>query len=168
LTTDAHPWAVYVADCDLGRGLFAGRDFAVGDEILRFSGPVISLCEAIAKGAEQANPLQVGPFEYIDLEPPGVFINHSCDPNAGIIADRVLVALRSISAGEEVRYNYSTTMWEGIWTMPCQCKSASCRGAVTDFPQLAADLRTRYLSLGVVQRFIVIRLGRQADANEGA
>jgi SET domain-containing protein len=153
---------VYVANSNIGRGLFAARDLSPGEVALRFTGPVISLAEALAKGEEQANPLQVGPFEYIDLEPPGVFINHSCHPNAGIRDDVVLVALRSIAKGEEVRFDYSTSMWEDCWTLGCRCGEANCRGMVGDFPSLRARLQRRYLSLGVVQRFIVSRLRREA------
>ena len=140
------------------------RPFASGQPILRFTGPRIGLAQAVAKGDTSGNPLQVGLAEYIDLEPPGVFINHSCDPNAGVADDAVVVALRPIAAGEEVRFDYSTSMWEGLWTMPCRCGAAGCRGVVTDFPLLAVELRTRYLSLGVVQRFIVSRLGCSPDA----
>jgi hypothetical protein len=152
---------VYVADCDHGRGLFVSRDVAPGEVILRFTGPVIGLAEALAKGEDQANPLQVGPREYIDLEPPGVFINHSCDPNAGVRDDVVLVALRAIPAGKEVRFDYSTSMWEEKWTMVCQCGSPDCRGLVRDFPLLAGEVRARYLSLGVVQRFIITGLAQE-------
>lgn len=149
---------VYVAQCALGRGLFAGQDFAPGDEIIRFSGPLITLAEALAKGDEQGNPLQVGDELYLDIEPPGMLANHSCEPNAGIIKDRVLIALRPILAGEEVRYDYSTTMWEGIWTMRCSCGASQCRGVIGDFPELPAELRAKYLRQRVVQGFILHRL----------
>jgi SET domain-containing protein len=149
--------AVYVGSSDIGRGLFAARDLSPGEAALRFTGPVISLAEALVMGEQQANPLQVGPLEYIDLEPPGVFINHSCRPNAGIRDDVVLVALRPIAGGEEVRFDYSTSMWEEHWTMACRCGAANCRGVIGDFPDLPCEARRRYLSLGVVQRFIANR-----------
>jgi len=159
---------VFVAQCDLGRGLFAGRAFATGEAILRFEGPVITLADAIAKGDDQSNPLQIGDTLYLDIQPPGVFANHSCDPNTGITDDRVLVALRPIAVGEELRYDYSTTMWEGIWTMQCRCGSPKCRGVIDDFPELPAELRAAYLRLGVVQGFIVRRLRAASPAEPGA
>ena len=155
---------VYIAPCDLGHGLFAVADIRAGESILRFDGERISLADAIAKGDTMANPLQVGPFEYVDLVAPGVFGNHSCDPNAGVKADRTLVALRDIRFGEEVRYDYSTTMWEEMWTMPCRCGAPNCRGVVEDFPLLPDAVRERYLRLGVVQRFIRERLGARNSA----
>jgi hypothetical protein len=157
--------SVFISQCDLGRGLFAGQDFAAGEVILKFTGPTISLADALAKEDEQSNALQIGDRLYIDLESPGVFGNHSCDPNAGIMEDRVLVALRLISRGEEIRYDYSTTMWEEMWTMPCQCGSSRCRSVVRDFPELPAEVRAEYLRLRVVQRFIVRRLRGGACPN---
>jgi hypothetical protein len=150
--------AVYIAQCAHGRGLFVSNDLAAGDEILRFGGPLIPLSLVLARGEQQCNPLQVGEELYMDIGPPGVFANHSCNPNAGIVEDYILVALRTIQAGDEVFYDYSTTMWEGMWTMECRCGSTGCRGVVGDFPDLPADLRTEYLRRGVVQGFIRRRL----------
>ncbi len=161
MTAHAQLEPIFIADCELGRGLFAAQAFATNESILRFTGPLIGLAEAIAKGDTEGNPLQVGSADYIDLEAPGVFGNHSCEPNAGIRNDVVLVALRPIAVGEEIRYDYSTTMWEedvpGGWSMPCRCGSALCRGIVANFPTLPVELRARYLALGIVQRFIVER-----------
>lgn len=156
---------VYLANCDLGRGLFAAADVRAGETILTFRGPRISLAEALAKGDASGNPLQVADYEYIDLEPPGVFGNHSCDPNAGIVGDRVLIALRDIRFGEEVRFDYSACMWEEIWQLPCRCGSTNCRGIVDDFPRLPADVRDRYLGRGIVQSFIVERWRRNGVAS---
>jgi hypothetical protein len=157
--------SIYVAQCDVGRGVFAGKDFAAWEEILRFSGPSISFADTLAKGEDAANPLQVGDDEYLDIGAPGVLVNHSCAPNAGIIEDRVLVALRPIARGEEIRYDYSTTMWEDCWTMDCLCGSARCRGVVRDFPTLPAEIQAEYLRLGVVQGYIVRRLQAAAPTS---
>ena len=146
--------------------MFAGRHFAADEEILRFHGREISPKDKLAKGAVQGNPLQVGPETYIDIEPPGLFANHSCCPNAGIRADVVLIALRDILPGEEIRYDYSTTMWEGIWTMQCLCGSKRCRGLVGDFHLLATEIQSEYVRLGIVQRFIIDRLRNLATAGQ--
>jgi hypothetical protein len=153
---------IYIAFCDVGRGVFAATDIAEGDVILRFIGPRISLAEALAKGSLHCNPLQVENDQYIDLQEPGVLVNHSCDPNSGIVDDVVLVALRSIHRGEEVRCDYSTSMADGTWELVCQCKAAGCRGVVRDFEFLPPSVRTRYLGLGIVQSFIA-RQQRHAE-----
>lgn len=162
MSIEETPAQVFIADCELGRGVFAAKTFAEGETILRFTGQMIRFADTVAKGDAEANPLQVGPDAYMDLEAPGVLTNHSCEPNAGIRDDVVLVALKPVAAGEEIRYDYSTTMWEerGGWTMPCRCGAAACRGVVDQFPTLPADVQKRYLLLGIVQQFIVERLAR--------
>ena len=85
---------------------------------------------------------------------PDRYLNHSCDPNAGIVDNRRLVAIRAIAAGEEIRFDYSTTMAEDFWTLECRCGSPLCRGTVTDFRLLPSEVKQRYLELGVVQGFI--------------
>lgn len=119
MTIEETPAQVFIADCELGRGVFAAKAFAEGETILRFTGQMIRYPDTVAKGDAEANPLQVGRDTYIDLEVPGVIVNHSCEPNAGIHGDVVLVALRPISLGEEIRYDYSTTMWEAPPTGRC-------------------------------------------------
>ncbi|MDX8377717.1 MAG: SET domain-containing protein-lysine N-methyltransferase [Mariprofundales bacterium] len=146
---------IYVAKANIGSGLFAGRDFAKSEKILHFSGDIISLPEVIVKGDTQTNPLQIEDNEYIDLEAPGVFGNHSCDPNAGVSNDKILISLRPIKSGEEIVFDYSTTVLEDNWTMNCLCGSPKYRSIIGDFTDLPSSLQSIYLNLGIVQGFIV-------------
>jgi SET domain-containing protein len=136
-------------------GVFAAEDIASGELIFQLTGRVITLEEVLAKGSQQANPVQIGTHTYIDVESPGVFINHSCEPNSGIVGDVRLLALRNITAGEQICMDYSTTMSEDLWTMKCLCGSAKCRDIVRDFDHLPPELKARYLHLNIVQAFIV-------------
>ena len=147
--------AVYVKECALGHGVFAGRYFRKGELLFRFSGPIITLAAAIEKGEAEGNVLQIGPSTYIDLEPPGVFANHSCEPNAGVRDGVCGYALRHIAQDEEILYDYSTTISERRWTMRCKCGTPSCRGVIGDFHDLPLELQRRYLAMGIVQPFIV-------------
>ena len=147
--------AVYVKECALRRGVFAGRYFRKGELLFRFSGPIISLAAAIEKGENEGNVLQIGASTYIDLEPPGVFANHSCEPNAGVRDGVCGYALRHIAQDEEILYDYSTTISERRWTMHCRCGMPSCRGVIGDFHDLPLELQRRYLAVGIVQPFIV-------------
>ena len=125
---------------------------------MAMTGPEVTFEEAVAKGDEQCYTLQIGPGTYIDLGEPGRYANHSCDPNAGVEGTGPhglkLVAIRPIRRGEEVCFDYSTTMDEDHWTMPCRCGNPECRGIVADFKELPKALRQRYLALGIVQPFI--------------
>ncbi|HEY5705374.1 MAG TPA: SET domain-containing protein [Terrimicrobiaceae bacterium] len=149
---------IRVGDCRFGKGVFARSMIPKGEEILRFAGPLIGIEEAMAKGARQCDPLQIGPELYVDIGPPGVLVNHSCAPNAGIRDDVRLIAIRDIIAEEEVFYDYSTTMNEDHWTLACLCGSASCRRSVGDFKNLPLRTRRKYLRLGIVQTYLARQL----------
>src|SRR5260221_7885498 len=97
----------YIADCRVGRGLFAAEPIAAGTEILRFTGPVLSLNEVRAKGPAAANALQIGVDRYLYLDEPGRFVNHSCSPNAAVMRDTTLVAIYDIAGDEEICFDYS-------------------------------------------------------------
>ena len=56
------------------------------------------------------------------------WINHSCDPNAEILVDEmVLAAIRDISEGEEITLEYDRTEVGGE-RVECSCGSENCRG----------------------------------------
>ena len=147
----------YINKCKFGRGLFAKKDIKKGEEVLRFTGPIIDFKQAVAKGANKGDPLQIGNNLYINLEEPGRFVNHSCNPNAGIQNDVVLVALEDIRKGEEVYFDYSTTMDEDDWVMECGCGNANCRKIIKDFKYLPFQVKQKYLHLKVVQKFIAVQ-----------
>ena len=149
---------IYVAECELGRGVFARRAIRRGELILVFEGRMIDFAETLRRGPRECMAIQIGPNQYIDTQAPGVFANHSCAPNAGIRNDRELVALRTIRPEEEIRYDYSTTMDEKSFTMLCRCGAPSCRQIVTDFSELPADVQEFYVSRKLVMSFIIRRL----------
>ena len=160
--------AVSVGQSAFGRGVFAARQFQPGQRILTFDGTTLSRPEMLALGPDRAFALQIGSGEFLDLMPPGRYLNHSCDPNAGIMHDRALIALRTIASGEEIRFDYSTTMREDHWTMECRCGEYLCRRVVLDFHHLPPITQNRYLQLGIVQRFIVDDVRRHAPARRHA
>ncbi len=147
----------YIGHCDVGLGVFANRDIEAGEKILTFGGPIIDFAETRRRGPWECMAVQIGHDRYYDTRPPGVFVNHSCEPNAGIRNDKQLVALRSIRKHEEIRFDYSTTMEEQSFTMRCLCGAASCRGMVRDFSTLPAELRQRYIAHQIVMGFIAER-----------
>jgi hypothetical protein len=160
--------SVVVGRSAIGRGVFAVQHFQPGQPILTFGGSVLTMPEMLAVGHDRACALQVGPEEFLDLTPPGRYLNHSCDPNTGILNDRVLIALRSIVPGEEIRFDYSTAMRQDHWTMECRCGEYLCRRVVLDFHHLPPITQNRYLQLGIVQRFIVDEVRRRSPARRHA
>ena len=140
-----------------GYGLFAGRGFRQGELLFSLRGRLFGGRRPGIEDEEWfAHSYQLDRDLYLYPETPeGRYINHGCDPNAGLREDLEMIALREIEAGEEVFFDYSTTMSERSWTMPCRCGSPQCRGQIADFHELPASAKRRYLEAGVVQRFII-------------
>ena len=159
---------IVVGRSALGRGVFSGQYLQPGEPILTFGGPVLATSELKTLGPDRAYALQVGTGKFLHLIPPGRYLNHSCDPNAGIADDHVLIALREIVPGEEIRFDYSTAMREDHWTMECRCGEYLCRRVVLDFHHLPPITQNRYLQLGIVQRFIVDEVRRRSPARRRA
>ena len=59
------------------------------------------------------------------------FINHSCEPNAGLDGQVVIVALHRIVPGEEVTIDYAMCDGSAYDEFDCACGSHLCRGRVT-------------------------------------
>lgn len=145
---------IYISESSLGRGVFAKVPIEPRETVFYLTGKVIGFDEAVALPHE-AYTIQIGRDRYIDPYSPAKFLNHSCDPNSGFVDEIRLVATRQILPGEEIRFDYSTTMLERSWEMDCRCGAARCRSRVRDFDLLPTALQVRYLQLGIVQNFIV-------------
>lgn len=76
-------------------------------------------------------------------EPPD-FINHSCEPNAGLDGQIALVALHRIHPGDEVTIDYAMCDGSPYDEFECACGSAICRGRVTGEDWRNPELWERY------------------------
>lgn len=144
----------YIAKGHKGFGVYAARTFLPGEEILRFTGPLINFDATVQLGDRECDALQIGRNVYLHLDEPGALVNHSCAPNAGVMDDLHLVALTTIHARQEICFDYSTTMDDNHWTMACRCGEPNCREQIVDFRFLPASLQRQYLQQGIVQRFL--------------
>lgn len=147
----------YIDKCDFGRGLFAKRVMKKGEEIFKFTGETINFKQTLDKEINFGDPLQIGKDMYLDLEEPMRFINHSCNPNAGIINNVTLITVEDIQEQGEIYFDYSTTMDEDHWVMQYKCGNANCRNTIRDFKYLPAQIKRKYLNLNIVQNFIAIQ-----------
>jgi hypothetical protein len=157
---------VILQKCPNGRGVFAGEKIFAGEEILTFLGPLIKRKDMpVIPSQDEDYYLQVeddvflGPSGEIDD-----YINPSCDPNSGVVIDgetSKLVAIQTIGRGEEIRFDYSTTMYKPVLVMKCSCGSPICRGKVVDFIYLPEEIQAKYIALGVVPEYITRRLTRK-------
>jgi SET domain-containing protein len=154
-----------------GKGMFARSVIKAGEVICVFQGKRITvpeLKELYERGAERLDdPLQIADGQYLDLDEPYVFFNHSCSPNAGMKGEGTLFALRDIPLGEEITFDYSTTGWSDsdawdenwleTWRVPCKCGSPQCRGEIREFQTLSQELKNRYYQKGAVMGFIAAK-----------
>ncbi|MDD5304133.1 MAG: SET domain-containing protein [Elusimicrobia bacterium] len=137
-----------------GRGVFAERPYAPGEVILVFTGEELSTPEVLSRGLRR-HCLDIGSGRQLHVDPPARFVNHSCDPNAGLRDAVTLTALRPIPAGAEIRFDYSTCVPDESWSLECRCRSPLCRGLVVGFPRLDAKTKRRLLGLKIVPAWLL-------------
>ena len=152
------PKRVMVKESKIGKGVFAAEDIRAGEFIFSYRGfGRISFEDSKKEGIEDYC-LQIGLKEYIyPTESPQRYVNHSCEPNAGLKDGTELYALRDISEGEEITFDYSTCMDEDDWEMDCLCGSPNCRKRIRDFKYLPTEVQEKYIILGIVGKFILDR-----------
>jgi uncharacterized protein len=134
-----------------GRGMFAGELIAAGRRILAFGGRLLTPAEL----TDDLLAMQVGDDLWLCSDGWLVddMVNHSCDPNAGFTdGEPVLYALRDIAAGEEICWDYSTSIAEPGWTLECRCGSARCRSVIRPWGELSSADRERLR--GYVLRYL--------------
>jgi hypothetical protein len=78
------------------------------------------------------------------LPEPADFVNHSCDPNAGLSGQITLVAMRDIQPGEEITYDYAMSDGSPYDEFTCSCGSRHCRGHVSGEDWRRLELWQRY------------------------
>jgi len=137
-----------------GQGVFAEEPIQAGALIIVFTGPLLRYAQTSPStyALQIARDLYIGASGGMDD-----LINHSCEPNAGLsirgtAAD--LRAIRDIAVGEEILFDYSTTLDEDDFTMSCQCEAASCRRIIRDGKYLPEDVWQRYLALGIIPEYV--------------
>ena len=146
---------VKVRQCSLGRGVFAVAPVPKGKLLLKIEGERLNFEEQFQADSE-ATVVQIGEDLYINPKAPGLYLNHSCDPNCYINSELWLVAARHIKAGEQLLFDYSTSMLERDWQMKgCQCGSSLCRGTISDFDELPVEVQDWYLRQGLVMDHVV-------------
>ena len=139
-----------------GRGVFASAPISSNSLVVEFGGEFLTLD---SEEEDEDHMLQIDHSLY--LGPSGAiddYINHSCEPNTvlKIIGKRAfLFALKDISQDEEIFFDYSTSMSDGLWEIDCLCGASCCRGRITDFVFVEKNIQDRYLKMGMVPRFIL-------------
>lgn len=131
-----------------GRGVFACESIAAGRRILEFQGRVL----ATADLTDDLMAMQIDTELWLcsDGSLLDDCVNHSCAPNAGFRdGQAVLYALRDIAKGEEIVWDYSTSISELGWRLECRCGLPGCRGVVRSWGELDEADRVRLRSIAL-------------------
>lgn len=129
-----------------GLGIMAGEDIKKGEIIRQITGKVQFLS---VKNKEDSlsypNWIGIGKGKWIDPDHPHQYLNHSCDPTAGINDNLELVALKDIKEGQEITIDYAIIEGDDLWEMPCSCGAKECRGTIRSVKYLPKSAFERYL-----------------------
>lgn len=152
-----------------GRGYFAVKPISKGEICLVSAGRIVANTDlADPKYAqvydEYCMQIDFGvhlcPFHSDKKRVDGIFLtNHSCDPTCGIHGQISLIAMRHISPGVEITFDYAMTdaNYEGLESLPavpmrCLCGFETCRKIITDSDWKIPELQRRYK--GYFSRYI--------------
>jgi len=152
-----------------GVGVYATSPISAGVLICNMTGEHIDFEEAVNRvksGVEmESDPLATSMSTYLDLDETSRSFNHSCEPNAYIRSMNELVALKDILPGDEICFDYSTTMHYPeekilaagfeLWTCKCNCGTPSCRGIINQFKTLPLELQSYYLKNEFLPQFMM-------------
>ena len=130
-----------------GLGLFAARDFTLGERISPYTGTTTSLQPTEASMHGKVYTLEVAPGRWLDGSPdtnPTRHANHACHPNAELIWNEQestawLTASQPIAAGAEITFDYGFSLAESLFH-PCACGASDCIGRIIA-PPLRPALR---------------------------
>jgi uncharacterized protein len=143
-----------------GLGVFARKNFIAEEVIMQITGKLITcyLDDDIDEKTRN-NTFRFDEEKYLSPDGGAQYVNHSCGPNSKIVKKNrklFLVAIQAILNGEEIVFDYSTTLASNdIWSMKCNCGSDMCRGVVKRFSLLPKNLRERYIQDRIVPQFIL-------------
>jgi hypothetical protein len=133
-----------------GRGLFAKERIRKGEIVSVRGGHIITRqMEAQMEkpvgywGYPISDEFVLAPFITAEVESVMMFLNHSCEPNVGILGQVIFVAMRDIDRGEELTIDYAM-FGADKEPMRCNCQSSACRGLITDSDWQAETLQIKY------------------------
>lgn len=137
---------VYVAGSKIaGRGVFANKSIKKNEFIFLFKGKLVryNYDSNYKLGSKW---LGIGKNIWLDIlkDCSGYYINHSCDPNAGLKGKKTIVAMKNIKKDEEVTIDYSITEDDPYWRMNCKCGNKTCRKIIRGIRFLPKNLFKKY------------------------
>jgi uncharacterized protein len=131
-----------------GMGIFARQPIPAGTTVVGFGGHVVDRAELDDLDHEtRVHALQIDDDLFIASAPPfddADYVNHSCEPNCGIVGSVLLVTMRDVAAGEELCFDYAMTDTDDYDEFECWCGMPRCRRVVSGADWKDPELRDRY------------------------
>ncbi|HCB01125.1 MAG TPA: SET domain-containing protein-lysine N-methyltransferase [Anaerolineae bacterium] len=130
-----------------GNSIFAIAPIKKGELIAVFGGVVYEWEDFIhLPEREKMLCIQVEDRHFLVPRPisEGDYVNHSCNPNAGLSGQIGLVAMRDIKIGEEVCFDYAMSDTMAYDEFECLCGAPTCRGKVGGSDWQRPELQKRY------------------------
>jgi len=125
-----------------GRGVFASASIRSGTRIMNLEGARVKARDV----PPESMSMQIEDDLWLCSDGSSVddYVNHSCNPNVGFTGnDLALYALRDIHVGEELSWDYSTSISERGWSLVCRCGETNCRHLILSFDDLTFEEQER-------------------------
>jgi SET domain-containing protein len=157
-----------------GYGLFALETVQPGELLVMWGGVVLpgeKLGELTPIARRHSIQVEDNLFlAPVEVPEPGDYVNHCCDPNAGLLGATGLVAMRMVMPGEEVCYDYAMSDGCQYDEFECSCHAIECRGRVSGNDWTVPALQERYSGYfsPYLQRRINAMKARTAHHRAGA
>lgn len=155
-----------------GKGIFAKKELKKNETLFVMSGYILTSKDDNKIGKKAAEyEIDISPdFSFGILEEsqkdllPHFYLNHSCNPNAGLKDQIFIVSMRRIKKNEEIVYDYATVSHrnrknKNHFRMKCSCNSKDCRGIVTENDWRLPKLQKKYN--GYFQLFIQDKINKK-------
>jgi uncharacterized protein len=130
-----------------GNGIFAEEPLKKG-ELLAVFGGVVYEWDTFVTLPDEDRSLCIQVEDNLFLVPrpvgEGDYVNHSCNPNAGLSGQIALVAMRDIQPGEEICFDYAMSDTKPYDEFDCDCGAPNCRRRVSGNDWKIRELQKRY------------------------
>jgi len=130
-----------------GKGIFACERIEQGEQVLVRGGEVMPR-QVFDRLHPTLRSISVQIEEDLFLVPrtigPGEMVYHSCNPNAGLVGQIALVALRDVEPGEEICFDYAMSDGSDYDEFECGCGQPNCRRRITGNDWRIPQLQERY------------------------
>lgn len=127
-----------------GKSIFAKKPFKKGDFIFIIAGPIVG------KGTRYTVPIAKGLFiDPVPVDNFGKYLNHSCEPNAGIKQRTIVIAFKNIKKNEEITIDYAMIIYKygneiSKKDLVCKCGSKNCRSKLGSYADIPNKLKKKY------------------------